>query len=343
MQGMCWNTSVFVAVVLFRLTSSFVPSGDIWASIRCRCNDVTFANIHRPYYNLTPRRRSSESASPRDESDEIIQRTEFIQRTSPLSRREMISLTSHTLPMLWAIDAVADESTHSQEEPKVCRNGGIVAESAVPGAYQQTCMNLDERSFLLKSTGDSIIVEQGTNAAGGMAGRTGVAVWNSAIVLVRLLDELNKANASIFKDKAVLELGCGTGLTSIAMAKMGAQTVYATDANPEVLSLAKRNIERNNAGEKVEAVPLQWGLMDATEYDSAADIVIGSDLTYNSGSWLALSETMATVLKPGGIVIYLTLGHSGFNVGGELGGFLSVAENSGLSVLTKRVSFGSKI
>ena len=126
MQGMCWNTSVFVAVVLFRLTSSFVPSGDIWASIRCRCNDVTFANIHRPYYNLTPRRRSSESASPRDESDEIIRRTEFIQRTTPLSRREMISLTSHTLPMLWAIDAVADESTHSQEEPKVCRNGGIV-------------------------------------------------------------------------------------------------------------------------------------------------------------------------------------------------------------------------
>ena len=30
-----------------------------------------------------------------------------------------------------------------------------------------------------------------------------------------------------------------------------------------------------------------------------------------------------------------TLGHSGFNVGGELGGFLSVAENTGLRLLTK--------
>ena len=29
------------------------------------------------------------------------------------------------------------------------------------------------------------------------------------------------------------------------------------------------------------------------------------------------------------------MGHSGFNVGGELGGFLSVAENAGLRLLTK--------
>jgi hypothetical protein len=35
-----------------------------------------------------------------------------------------------------------------------------------------------------------------------------------------------------------------------------------------------------------------------------------------------------------------TLGHSGFNVGGELGGFLSVAENSGLRLLT--MNFGTQ-
>ena len=57
-------------------------------------------------------------------------------------------------------------------------------ESAVPGAYQQKCMNLDERSFHLESSsssststsdgGDTITVYQGSNASGGgMAGRTG--------------------------------------------------------------------------------------------------------------------------------------------------------------------------
>jgi hypothetical protein len=35
-----------------------------------------------------------------------------------------------------------------------------------------------------------------------------------------------------------------------------------------------------------------------------------------------------------------TLGHSGFNVSGELGGFLSVAENSGLRLLT--MNFGTQ-
>ena len=44
---------------------------------------------------------------------------------------------------------------------------------------------------------------------------------------------------------------------------------------------------------------------------------------------------MSTILKQDGIVIYLTFGHSGFNVGGELGGFLSVVENTGMRVLTK--------
>ena len=34
-------------------------------------------------------------------------------------------------------------------------------------------MNLDERSFILESSGDRITVYQGTNAQGGMAGRTG--------------------------------------------------------------------------------------------------------------------------------------------------------------------------
>ena len=163
-----------------------------------------------------------------------------------------------------------------------------------------------------------------------------VAVWNSGILLTRLLDKLNEStNQSIFKDKSIIELGCGVGLASLAVAKLGASSVLATDANTEVLELAQRNIQQNNLNSIVKTTALQWGLMDATEYESSADIVIGSDLTYNSGSWVVLAETMPTILKQDGIVIYLTLGHSGFNVGGELGGFLSVAENTGMRVLTK--------
>lgn len=144
-----------------------------------------------------------------------------------------------------------------------------------------------------------------------------VAVWNSGILLFRLLDALNGRFPGLLRDKTVMELGCGAGLSSIAASRLGARRVVATDANAEVLELARRNVERNidrggggggdvGSGEPaVTTASLQWGIMDAAEYEGVAEVVIGSDLTYNSGSWLALSETMATILKPGGIVIYL--------------------------------------
>ena len=78
---------------------------------------------------------------------------------------------------------------------------------------------------------------------------------------------------------------------------------------------------------------LQWGeLQVPLEWMGQADIVIGSDLTYNSGSWRDLAETMKSLLTRRGYVLYLSLGHAGFNVRGEMDGFLSVAKQVGLTV-----------
>ena len=90
-------------------------------------------------------------------------------------RDAMISLLSAItiVPLTWSLPSA---SAATIDEPKECQNGRIVSESAVPGAYQQTCMNLDERTFPLQSieNGNSITVYQGTNAgAGEVAGRTG--------------------------------------------------------------------------------------------------------------------------------------------------------------------------
>jgi SAM-dependent methyltransferase len=123
-----------------------------------------------------------------------------------------------------------------------------------------------------------------------------------------------------------MELGCGTGLASIAACKLGAARVLATDGNPDVIDLARQNAKKN--GVTMECHVLQWGLLNAMDYVETMDLVIASDLTYNSGTWRALAETICTVLKPnGGMCLYLTLGHAGFNVQGELQGFLSVLLN----------------
>ena len=47
------------------------------------------------------------------------------------------------------------------------------SESTVPCPYRQACMDLRERRFLLKATGEAIAVYQGADSAEGMAGLTG--------------------------------------------------------------------------------------------------------------------------------------------------------------------------
>jgi len=245
-------------------------------------------------------------------------------------RRKLLILISGLYVAPLSFTSIADAS---EEIPNECRNGNLVMENAVPGAYQQVCMTLSERQIPLKATQDILSILQG-DAVG--AGRTGVAVWNSGLLLTRLLDALTISNSKWLQGKTVIELGAGTGLASIAVGKFGAKRVIATDGNPDVVDLAQQNINRNfkfdeesSEDRRIMATPLSWGFLDASDYMDTADVIIGSDLTYNSGTWKILSETFSTVLKPGGIVLYLSLGHAGFNVNGELNGFLSVVTSEG--------------
>ena len=244
-------------------------------------------------------------------------------------------------PVLCLLLAPALATAAASEEPVECRNGSIVGESQISGAYQQVCMELPVRSIPLRSIGDVLTIAQGTTEGGSstrtVQGRTGVAVWNSALLLCRLLDAISIQQDKLFlTGKTILELGCGCGLSSIAAAKLGASRVIATDGNAEVVQLARFNVEKNGVESAVEPVELKWGLLNAADYFDEADIIIGSDLTYNSGSWKVLAETMGAVLKPNGFVVYLSLGHSGFNVSGELAGFLSVLESEGLEVIDEK-------
>jgi SAM-dependent methyltransferase len=196
-----------------------------------------------------------------------------------------------------------------------------------------------------------------------------MTVWNSGLLLTRLLDamvdelqhrqrtrggESGSDVNSFWKQQDVMELGCGTGLCSIAAHRLGAKSVMATDGNPRVLQLAETNIRQNcyddtdsddsvTAGftsksavpgdslSTIRAEPLQWGFLNAMDYSESASFVIGADLTYNPGSWDALAETISTVLNTeNGLALYLSVGHDGFNVNAEMDGFLSVAKEKGL-------------
>jgi SAM-dependent methyltransferase len=252
--------------------------------------------------------------------------TEAVQITT---RRACLSRSAANAFGLIAILPAASVAATTVEQQ--CANGAMATEQSVPGAYQQPCMALAVRSIPIQHGNTVTQLEIQQQAGSSLAGSTGTVVWNSSLLLTRLLERLAVLDPTVLNDKTILELGCGTALVSLAAACLGAHSVLATDGNPDVVELATQNIDRNRYQDTVQATTLPWGLLSAMDFSETADLVLGSDLMYFSGNWPALAETMATVLKPvTGTILYLSLGHSGFNVNAELDGFLSVAAGYGL-------------
>jgi SAM-dependent methyltransferase len=68
---------------------------------------------------------------------------------------------------------------------------------------------------------------------------TGATVWPAAMVLLKYLEQ---QQPKILQGKRVVDLGSGTGITSIAAAWLGAQHVICTDGQDNVVQLAKDNV-----------------------------------------------------------------------------------------------------
>ncbi|KAM9843249.1 methyltransferase-like protein 22 isoform 1-T2 [Aulostomus maculatus] len=128
----------------------------------------------------------------------------------------------------------------------------------------------------------------------------GKQVWRGAFLLADFI----LSEPSIFKGATVLELGAGTGLTSIVMATT-ARTVYCTDVGEDLLNMCKRNVTLNKhmveaAGGEVKVRQLDWlqpdlctdadvefswteeevaDLHDGASFIVAADVCYDDDLT----------------------------------------------------------------
>lgn len=69
---------------------------------------------------------------------------------------------------------------------------------------------------------------------------TGATVWPAAMVLLKYLER----HSVTLRGRTVVDLGAGTGVTSIAAAFLGAKRVLCTDGEPTVVQLARENIVR---------------------------------------------------------------------------------------------------
>jgi predicted nicotinamide N-methyase len=127
-----------------------------------------------------------------------------------------------------------------------------------------------------------------------------VDVWPSAVILSRALIKENG------RGKRLLELGCGTGLVTVASAIAG-YDVLATDYYADALLVTKYNVEQNVAGASVRTRVVDW--RDWPKRLGRFDRVVAADVLYEPehGALIAraigksLSEDgVATVADPAG-------------------------------------------
>jgi len=121
-------------------------------------------------------------------------------------------------------------------------------------------------------------------------GGTGRDVFPSARVLLSLLESLR----SSWEGVRVLELGAGTGVLSVALAKLGA-SVIATDNDAAVLKNLRQNLHRNNVSHLVQAKRWDWaeGPPDGLRLEGV-QMCLGSDLAFGS-SFAPLCKALGTL------------------------------------------------
>jgi len=74
-------------------------------------------------------------------------------------------------------------------------------------------------------------------------------------------------SAKNFASRSVLDIGCGSGILSIAALRLGAARAVGIEICPEAVSAARRNIILNRLGEKVRITESSWQEITGTTHD----------------------------------------------------------------------------
>ncbi|CAH2089462.1 unnamed protein product [Euphydryas editha] len=110
-------------------------------------------------------------------------------------------------------------------------------------------------------------------------------------------------NKSYFKDKIVMDVGCGTGILSIFCAQAGAKKVYAVEAS-KLAKLAEEVIKENNFEEIIEVL-----------YSKVEDVILPGDIKVDA----IISEWMGFYLLHEGMLDSVLIARDKFlKPGGEI-------------------------
>ncbi|XP_028332121.1 uncharacterized protein mettl21ca [Gouania willdenowi] len=147
--------------------------------------------------------------------------------------------------------------------------------------------------------GQKIIIQEGLDSYAGQ-------IWPAALALCHYLDTHREQLRLV--DKAVLEIGAGTGLVSIVAALLGGW-VTATDL-PETLNNLRVNLSRNTRDGcryTPQVAALSWGHDLEHTYPTSIyryDYVLAADVVYHHDFLDELLVTMKHFCKPGTTLVW---------------------------------------
>ena len=163
------------------------------------------------------------------------------------------------------------------------------------------------REQLLEEEDEEDAVDAFFFASESLAGSTGQKVWESALLLVRFLEEHPEL---VNSEKRVLELGCGTGLCGLAAAAIGGCDVLLTDLPSVVAFCTAVNVEANAELGRVRCAPLDWLQFQESKgvcFDAAQsfDTVLASDCVWLVELLPTFAYTVAELLgrKRGAVAV----------------------------------------
>lgn len=121
-------------------------------------------------------------------------------------------------------------------------------------------------------------------------------LWEAGIGLSQFIQQIN------LNDKRILEIGCGLALPSFVAARAGAK-VIATDFHADVPAFLAVNQKANET--QFEYAVMNWrDEIERTKNNLGVfDIVLGSDILYESQHPLEVARALIALLRPGGKII----------------------------------------
>jgi predicted nicotinamide N-methyase len=119
-------------------------------------------------------------------------------------------------------------------------------------------------------------------------------LWPAAEALSVFLNDHFK----VIQNKSILELGCGLGYPSLVASHLGAK-VLATDFHPNVEEYFFRNCRHSCIS--CDYQRLNWRA--DRNFERSFDIVMGSDVLYESKHANEVAEGLIRFLKPGGKIL----------------------------------------